>query len=118
VPDGIIVVGVGIAAIAAVVKAVVAIVVLFVPGACVLEFVAFVALVAVAALPLMLIPHVPDAPVPVLVGASSAICATTKAVVASWVVFVLRAAVGAAGTPVKVGEASGAKPVVSAAISA
>ena len=35
-------------------------------------------------------------------------CPTTYAVVAIWVVFVSVAAVGASGTPVSVGEASGA----------
>jgi hypothetical protein len=44
---------------------------------------AVVALVAVAAFPLMLIDHVPEAPVPVLDGASLAISALTKAVVAT-----------------------------------
>ena len=79
---------------------------------------AFVALVAVAELPVMLIPHVPLAPPPVLVGASLAISAFTKAVVASWVVLVLTAAVGAVGVPVRDGELSGARFAVSAAISA
>ena len=40
-------------------------------------------LVSVAAVPVMLIPHVPEAPVPVLDGASFAISALTKAVVAT-----------------------------------
>ena len=39
-------------------------------------------------------------------------CPRTKAVVASWVVLVLAAAVGAAGVPVNVGLASGAAPSV------
>jgi hypothetical protein len=46
-------------------------------------FVADVADVAVAAFPVILIPQVPLAPVPVLVGASLAISALTKAVVAN-----------------------------------
>jgi hypothetical protein len=53
-----------------------------------------------------------------VVPTSSAISATTKAVVASCVVLVETAAVGPAGTPVKVGSASGAFAAVSAAISA
>jgi hypothetical protein len=39
------------------------------------------------------------------------IAAATKAVVAIWVVFVPAVAVGAAGVPVKVGDASGARVV-------
>src|SRR5438309_922426 len=39
------------------------------------------------------------------------IAAETNAVVASWVVFVAGAAVGATGTPVRAGEASGARLV-------
>jgi hypothetical protein len=54
----------------------------------------------------MAIPHVPEAPPPVLVGASLAISAFTKAVVASCVVFVPTEAVGAVGVPVKAGESS------------
>ena len=42
---------------------------------------------------------------------AAASAAVTNAVVASWVVLVKAAAVGAAGIPVKVGEASGAAPV-------
>ena len=64
---------------------------------------AVVTVVTVAALPVTLIPQEPDAPVPVFVGASSAICATTYAVVATWVVLVFTAAVGATGVPVSVG---------------
>jgi hypothetical protein len=77
-----------------------------------------VALVAVAAFPVMLIPQLPDAPPPVFVGASFAISALTKAVVASCVVFVVTSAVGAVGVPVRAGEASGARFAVSLAISA
>ena len=51
--------------------------------AAVVALVALVALVAVAALPLMSMAHVPEAPPPVLVGASFAISALTKAVVAT-----------------------------------
>jgi hypothetical protein len=40
-----------------------------------------------------------------------AISALTKAVVATWVVLVVTAAVGAAGVPVKVGLARGARLV-------
>jgi hypothetical protein len=56
-------------------------------------------------LPVTLILHVPDAPPPVLVGASLAISELTKAVVAIWVVLVPTAAVGAVGAPVSAGEA-------------
>lgn len=63
------------------------------------------AVVAVLLLPVILIPHVPDAQVPVLVGASLAIWALTNAVVASCVVLVVMAAVGAVGIPVSAGEA-------------
>jgi hypothetical protein len=70
-----------------------------------LAVVAVVASVAVAALPVILIPQVPDAQVPVLVGASLAISALTYAVVAIWLVLVRRAAVGAVGIPVRDGEA-------------
>jgi hypothetical protein len=105
-------------AISAFTNAVVAILVLFVPNGWVIAFVAFVAFVAVAELPVMLIPHVPLAPPPVLVGASLAISVLTNAVVASWVVLVLTAAVGAVGMPVRAGEFKGAKFAVSPAISA
>jgi hypothetical protein len=43
-------------------------------------------------------------------GLAAAACATTKAVVAIWVVFVSTAAVVERGVPVRLGEASGAKP--------
>jgi hypothetical protein len=59
-------------------------------------------------LPVTLILHVPEAPPPVLVGASLAISALTKAVVAICVVLVVTAAVGAVGVPVKAGDARGA----------
>lgn len=62
----------------------------------------------VAAYPSMLMDHVPEAPVPVLLGASSAICATTYAVVAICVELVSTAAVGAVGVPVSAGLANGA----------
>jgi hypothetical protein len=51
---------------------------------------------------------VPTAAVPSTTGVVADACATTNAVVASWVVLVSTAAVGAAGTPVNVGAASGA----------
>jgi hypothetical protein len=44
---------------------------------------------------------------PFIAGAVLAAWPTTKAVVATWVVFVFADAVGAAGVPVNVGEASG-----------
>jgi hypothetical protein len=46
--------------------------------------------------------------VPGALSTRAAVAACTKAVVAIWVVFVPAVAVGAAGVPVKVGEASGA----------
>ena len=64
---------------------------------------AVAAVVARAAVPLIFMAQVPLAPVPVLVGASLAICASVKAVVASWVVLVLRPAVGAVGVPLRAG---------------
>jgi hypothetical protein len=67
-----------------------------------------VADVAVAAFPLIAMFHVPEAPPPVLVGASLAISAFTKAVVAICVVSVPTEAVGAVGVPLSAGEASGA----------
>jgi hypothetical protein len=56
----------------------------------------------------MLMPQVPDAPVPVFVGASFAISAFTKAVVAICVVLVPTAAVVDVGVPVKAGDARSA----------
>jgi hypothetical protein len=53
----------------------------------------------------ILIPHVPEAQTPVFVGASFAISEFTNAVVASCVVLVEEAAVGAVGTHVRAGEA-------------
>ena len=72
-----------------------------------LEFV-YTPLVTVAALPVTLMPQLPEAPPPVLVGASFAISAFTKAVVATCVVFVPTEAVGAVGVPVSAGEARSA----------
>ena len=69
---------------------------------------AVVAVVAVAAFHEIAIGHVPEAQPPIFVGASLATCARTNAVVASCVVLVERAAVGAVGVPERAGEASGA----------
>jgi hypothetical protein len=46
--------------------------------------------------------------------AAAGTAAVTKAVVASWVVFVPAVAVGAVGVPVRAGEAKGAKPEIDA----
>ena len=63
-----------------------------------------------AALPVIPIGHVPDAPDPDFVGASLAISAFTKAVVAICVVLLETAAAGAVGVPVSAGESNAANP--------